>query len=939
MEDLEKNEGMERQEQAPVAFESTETPAFDDPFYSVGVNQRPTEEPPKKKSKKPLIFLVVALVLVAGGLCTYAFAGEQVANFIAQKTKSPLEYYQWVEERAIRADIELLEESKDMAEATGSEGLLSLDGHTYELKTELVLEQALMQLFMPDLPRQSFGIDALLTGTEDSIAATMRVLLNQVDLLGLDVIASQLSEEQPSVFLGLPDFKEGFFTLGMDDLQEQVPLQETSEMQTQAMRIQQNIAAHQEETVQLAKTLYERYRKLYVDSILEVEEMERREVTIGAQKATYTQLQYTQTGEDVLVFLRKLLAELREDADLRAYVKLIEAATEEEYTQGFDQLIAAYDKWMTDAIEKDIVKTLPITVQLLVDGKGKLAGGTLKVQPKVSIITLDITVDQYAIGENGYASVDLNLGGTQLGTVTYRKSINGKQQLITVDGLIALEQLGEILGQTGLSDVTFSLVATSDIGKNGVIDNIDAELSLSLPQDLCPPLQMPLSLSISAGGAGEDGHLGFELRHASGSLCAFSMSVQASDEVVPKTKPDPIYTIENYATAEEMETYLFGLIEKIDPSTMEIISQYIQELISGASLGDLDWSYDDTDWSYDDTEWQENDTDWSEDDDDTSDEISYADYIRLGAYTGLSAECPSLEVTDEEFEEELMYYRDYGEVETEGHAAERGDTLMVDYTITLDGVEMESQTSYVMDVAIGQGHFPDEFEELLIGTIPGDVISETIHYPQNWRDISYADQDVRIELTVQGVKQYMTLSLTDEFVQEQYGCATVDEFKALLRSYMEKSKRYEAEEAFLAALTEQIWDDCEVLQDLDALILECVEADIALVEEQAAWEEKTLDELLEYYYDMDYDMFYESLIDEYGAYIPQMLILEAVVDAEGLSLTEEELPLYGDEFAESYGYGSYAEISGQFDTADIIAEMEVYRAKQFLWENNEQLFQ
>lgn len=94
-----------------------------------------------------------------------------------------------------------------------------------------------------------------------------------------------------------------------------------------------------------------------------------------------------------------------------------------------------------------------------------------------------------------------------------------------------------------------------------------------------------------------------------------------------------------------------------------------------------------------------------------------------------------------------------------------GDTVNIDYVGSIDGVEFEGGNSggTGYDLVIGSGSFIDDFEDQLIGHVPGEDVSVEVTFPEDYSSTDLAGKDAVFAVTVNGV--YVTPELTDEFVQ------------------------------------------------------------------------------------------------------------------------------------------------------------------------------
>lgn len=115
-----------------------------------------------------------------------------------------------------------------------------------------------------------------------------------------------------------------------------------------------------------------------------------------------------------------------------------------------------------------------------------------------------------------------------------------------------------------------------------------------------------------------------------------------------------------------------------------------------------------------------------------------------------------------------------------------GDTINLDYVGSIDGVEFEGGNTQGAgaELTIGSGSYIDDFEQQLIGSHPGDSVSVTVTFPEEYpNNPDLANKEAVFECVVNSVK--VTPELTDEFVAKNYSdhASTVDE----LRDYIKNS--------------------------------------------------------------------------------------------------------------------------------------------------------
>ena len=82
-----------------------------------------------------------------------------------------------------------------------------------------------------------------------------------------------------------------------------------------------------------------------------------------------------------------------------------------------------------------------------------------------------------------------------------------------------------------------------------------------------------------------------------------------------------------------------------------------------------------------------------------------------------------------------------------------GDTVNIDYVGSIDGVEFAGGNTQGMgtDLVIGSGSYIDDFEEQLIGAHPGDNVTVTVTFPEDYGKENLNGKEAVFEVTVNGI--------------------------------------------------------------------------------------------------------------------------------------------------------------------------------------------
>lgn len=109
--------------------------------------------------------------------------------------------------------------------------------------------------------------------------------------------------------------------------------------------------------------------------------------------------------------------------------------------------------------------------------------------------------------------------------------------------------------------------------------------------------------------------------------------------------------------------------------------------------------------------------------------------ITLGDYKDLTVEVDATkEVTDEEVETRLTNAQNnLAELAVKETAAENGDTVVIDFVGSVDGVEFEGGKGSNHSLELGSGQFIPGFEEQLIGTKAGETVEVKVTFPENYQ--------------------------------------------------------------------------------------------------------------------------------------------------------------------------------------------------------------
>ena len=294
-------------------------------------------------------------------------------------------------------------------------------------------------------------------------------------------------------------------------------------------------------------------------------------------------------------------------------------------------------------------------------------------------------------------------------------------------------------------------------------------------------------------------------------------------------------------------------------------------------------------------------------------EVALKPEVTLGQYKGVEVDKVEVSVTDEEVEADLKQQQENNSrtVVVE-RPVQDGDIAVIDYEGFIDGVAFEGGKGTNYNLTIGSHSFIGDFEEQLIGKNAGEACEVNVTFPEEYHASELAGKPAQFKVTVKEVKEKQLPELNDEFAGEVSEFETLAEYKEDIKKSLLAKKEADAKGAKEDAVIDAIVENAQM------------EIPDAMVETQ---QRQTIDEFgqrlqmqglnLEQYFQftgLSEEKMMEELKPQAEKRIRTRLVLEAIVAAENIEVSDERLDEELAKMAESY-------------------KMEVEKLKEFMGEN------
>ena len=273
--------------------------------------------------------------------------------------------------------------------------------------------------------------------------------------------------------------------------------------------------------------------------------------------------------------------------------------------------------------------------------------------------------------------------------------------------------------------------------------------------------------------------------------------------------------------------------------------------------------------------------------------------VKLGEYKGLEAKMLDTEATDDDVAEELKNMQDRNSrlVTVEDRAAERGDTAEIDFEGFVDGVAFEGGKGENYPLELGSGSFIPGFEEQVVGHKSEEEFDVNVTFPKEYAE-ELAGKDAVFKCKIHEIKSKELPELDDDFAKDVSEFDTLDELKADLKKQIADRKTASANTDFENQLLEQVCDNMEVEIPECMFDQKCDE----MIQDYAYRLQMQGIDLNTYlgYLGQTQEQFKAQFMDGAKQQVKTQIALDAIVEAEKLEATEDEINAEIDKLAAQY---------------------------------------
>ena len=315
-------------------------------------------------------------------------------------------------------------------------------------------------------------------------------------------------------------------------------------------------------------------------------------------------------------------------------------------------------------------------------------------------------------------------------------------------------------------------------------------------------------------------------------------------------------------------------------------------------------------------------------------EVAVKPEVTLGEYKGLEVAKTDVEVSDEEVAAELEKEREKNArtISVEDRAVENGDMIMLDFEGFVNGVAFDGGKGENYPLTIGSNAFIPGFEEQLVGAKIGEDVEVNVTFPEEYQAPELAGCAAVFKCKVNEIKVKELPELDDDFAQDVSKFDTLDEYKEDVKAKLAANKADAAKRAKEDAVIEKIIENAQMdipEAMIDTQARQLVDEFAQRIQAQGLSFEQYLQ-----FTGMTLDTALEQMKPNAVKRIQSRLVLEAVVKAENIEVSEEDVKAEIAKMAETYKMDAdkLAEIMSEEEKKQIQMDMAIEKAVELVTE-------
>ncbi len=306
--------------------------------------------------------------------------------------------------------------------------------------------------------------------------------------------------------------------------------------------------------------------------------------------------------------------------------------------------------------------------------------------------------------------------------------------------------------------------------------------------------------------------------------------------------------------------------------------------------------------------------------------------VTLGDYKGIEVEKKEAEVSEEEITAEIDKAREANSrlITIEDRATEDGDTVIIDFDGYVDGKQFEGGYAEDYTLVLGSHSFIDNFEDQLVGNNLGEDVEVNVTFPEEYHVDELKGKPALFKVKIKEIQKKELPELDDDFAQDVSDFDTLDEYKADVEKKILENKENQIKREQEDQIIEKIIENAQM-----EIPQQMITAQTRQMTQEFAQRLQSQGLSLEQYMQftgLTPQKMMEDLEPQALKRIQSRLVLEAVVVAENIEASDEEIDTELENMASMYQMeiDKLKELIGDDEKKQIGMDLAVQKAVEFV---------
>lgn len=315
------------------------------------------------------------------------------------------------------------------------------------------------------------------------------------------------------------------------------------------------------------------------------------------------------------------------------------------------------------------------------------------------------------------------------------------------------------------------------------------------------------------------------------------------------------------------------------------------------------------------------------------------EYITIKKYVGLEVpKADVAKVTDDDVNNAVnskLKEKSTTEKITD-RAAQKGDTVNIDYKGTIDGKEFDGGSATGASLELGSGSFIGAngkykgFEDQIVGHNTGDKFDVTVQFPEKYSGNPDLQNKVAVfKVTLNQITLVKVPKLTDAWVKKNSKSKNVDDYKKGIKKELEKNNKKSAESSLQSSVMDALADQTKVKKYPDGAVKKQVTSINKYYNSLASAYKLDFKDFLKQYMGMSEKDFKKQAKDAAEGAVKKDLACKLIAKKKKLTPTKKEYEDQIAKYAKSSGV-SAAEFKKQVGEDDIKSSILQQKVAKYL---------